>query len=505
MKNFIKLYLGFFLANTYGLMLHAQQPAFIIDSLDSYVTNAMKSWQIPGVAIGVIKDGKVIIQKTYGVGNWHTKTVLDEKTVFPIASISKTFTGTLFATLEAEEKISTNDLVKKWLPSFEMQDKLYEQQITLADILSHRSGWKTFQGDLLNTESNLDYPSMIRLFGNQSPFYPIRTRFGYSNFGFIIAGQCVKNITKQTWSEYLMNRFLNPLGMKRTLVSIEDIKNETNKVATHTILNDSLAVLPPDIIEPYSHGGIFASIQDLNLWMKVLLNKGNSDDKNIIPEKAITKMWQSNTIIGKTKAADREMYFKTYGLGWEILQYQNLEVVQHIGAYSGALTSLSLVPNLNLGVVILTNQDNHQLQETLKWQVIDAYLQRQSPNYTLATLEHQKKRTLEKKGQPKENGLAIENFEIDLGAIEGMYFCDYYGKAYIKKVKQEYIITLEHHPNLQGVLSTYQKDKLTCTYNHPMFGKVQFPFVIEKNSLKSFTLYVDGFVESDGYVFKKIL
>lgn len=479
-------------------------PILTNDSLDKYVEQAMTGWQIPGVAVCIVKDGNILFQKAYGVRNWTTKNKVDEQTAFPLASVTKTFTGTLFATMEAEGKMSLNDVVKEWLPQFKMNNKLYEQQITLTDVLSHRSGWKTFQGDLINTETNLNYSSMIDLFGKQTPAYPIRTRFGYSNFGFMIAGECVKNITGEDWNTYLHNRLLLPLGMNRTFVFENEIRDDTNKVSGHTSVNDSLIVLAPHKIEPFSHGGIYASINDLGIWMKVLLNKGSLKNRRIIPENAIEKMWLSNTIVGKSKAADRELYFKTYGLGWEILQYQNTEVMQHNGAYAGALTSLTLIPKLNLGIAILTNQDNHLLHETLKWQIIDASLQRNVPNYTLSNIERQKKRKVETSIHTKEGKTVVEKFAVNLDAIVGTYICDSYGKALIKKQGNEYVLSLEHHPQLQGTFSMYQKDKLTCTYNHPMFGKVQFPFGIERNVVKSFTLFVDDFIEADGYEFRKV-
>lgn len=475
------------------------------DSLDRYVQKACESWQIPAVAVCIVKDGKILVQKGYGVGNWDTKVPINEQTVFPIASISKVFTGTLLATMEAEKQVSLNDLVKKHLPQFSMKDKLYEQQITLADMLSHCSGWRTFQGDFINTESTLSYMQMIELLGKQTPAYPLRTKFGYSNFGFMIAGECVKSITQKTWNEYLHSRFLVPLGMERTLVFEKDILNEKNIVTGHTLVNDTLKVLARDKIEPYAHGGMFASVQDLGTWMRVLLNKGKWNDQPIIPESAINKMWMSHTIIGKSRAADREMYLKTYGLGWEIMQYQNTELISHGGAYSGALTSLTLVPSLNLGIAILTNQDNHVFQETLKWQVIDAFLQRKAPDYTdffIQRLSNMKKQEITT--SKEENQAKPEKFAVDLDAIIGTYTCDYYGKAYVKKQGSQYVLSLEHHPNLQGRFSMHQKDKLICTYNHPMFGKVEFPFVFENNKVKSFTLFVDSFVESDGYEFKKI-
>lgn len=472
------------------------------DSLDRYIQQALIEWKIPGAAVFIIKDGQVLLQKGYGISNWNTRTKVDEHTIFPIASISKTFTGTLFATLEAEEKLSLNDPVKKWLPYFTMKDKLYEEQITLADILSHRSGWKTFQGDFINTESTMAYSDMIQKFTLQTPAYPLRTRFGYSNFGFMIAGECIKNICGQSFNTYLKNRFLHPLGMSRTFVSEHDIKDEKNIAVGHALINDTIKVLSSDKIEPYSHGGIFASIHDLGLWVKALLPKQTKGVQDVIPASAINKMWLSHTIIGKARAAYREMYFKTYGLGWEIIQYQNAEVIQHNGAYSGALTSLALLPNLNLGIVILTNQDSHLLHETLKWQVIDAFLQKKAPNYTLAVLERQKQKKMENPHFDKAE--AIENFAVDMDAIAGSYICDYYGKAWIKKENDAYVITLEYHPQLKGLLTPFKQDLLTCTYNHPMFGQVQFPFVIEQGKIRSFTLFVDNFVEADGYEFRKL-
>lgn len=313
----------------------------------------------------------------------------------------------------------------------------------------------------------------------------------------------MNSITQQSWNDYLRNRFLEPLGMTRTLVFEGDIKEESNKVAGHSLLNGRLVVLPPDKVEPYSHGGNYSSIHDLGIWMKVLLNKGNFNGKNIIPENAINKMWQSQTIIGKARAADREYYFKTYGLGWEITQYGNKEIVHHNGAYSGALTSLTLVPQLKLGIAILTNEDSHMLHETLKWQMIDTFLGKETPDYTKAAIERQRKRKAERQIPLQLDHAEKESFATDLEAIAGKYHCEAYGGATIKKVGEEFVLTLEHHPQLQGVISPCSGSKLTCTYNHPMFGQVQLPFLIEKDKVKSFTLFVDDFVEAGGYEFKK--
>lgn len=491
-----------------AVVSHAQKPVLMAgDSIDRYIMQALADWKIPGAAVCIVKNDSILLQKGYGVRNLNTMEKVDDQTIFPLASITKTFTGTLLATLEAEGKVSLNDLVRKWIPGFTMKDKLYEQQITLADILSHRSGWKTFQGDFINTESSLDFPSMIQKFSMLTPAYPIRTRFGYSNFGYMMAGECVKTITGQSWNSYIRERLLFPLGMNRTYVTGEAIINETNRAAGHTPVNGVITVLQADKIEPYSHGGIYASVSDMGTWMRALLNEGKQGSNTVIPGTAINKMWQSHTIIGKARAADRQMYLKTYGLGWEIMQYQNVEVMQHNGAYSGMLTSIALVPGLDLGVVILTNQDDHLLHETLKWQVIDAFLGKTAPDYTSGIIERQKRRKAEELNQPLKSEKAESPavpFATDMDEITGTYICDYYGHAWIRKVNDTYVLTLEHHPNLEGLLTPAGLTVITCTYNHPMFGKMQFPFVIKDKKVKSFTLYTDSFIESDGYEFRKI-
>ncbi len=155
--------------------LSAQEIRVSTDSIDKYVQQALEGWQLPGVAVCIVKEGKILLQKGYGVSNWETKNKVDEHTVFPIASISKTFTGTLFATLEAEGKISLNDPVKRWLPEFTMKDKIYENQITLADVLSHRSGWRTFQGRSTQHGIHID------LCCDDSKIWPAGTNLSHSH------------------------------------------------------------------------------------------------------------------------------------------------------------------------------------------------------------------------------------------------------------------------------------------------------------------------------------
>ena len=483
-------------------------PPFVTDSLDNYIQLAMQSWKIPGVAVCIVKDGQVIYEKGLGVTEWGKKESVNEQTLFPIASITKTFTGTALAMLEAEGKVSLDDQLTKWLPSFKMKDKLYEEQITLTDILSHRSGWKTFQGDLLNTESSMEKSTMLEKFGQLQPAYPIRTRFGYSNFGFMLAGEVFRPISGNDWALSVKNLILEPLKMQRTIIYPDQLATATNITSKHTVKNDTIVVLKPDKVDIQSYGGIYSTVHDLAIWMNTLLNKGVCNGESVIPEKAINKMWTSHTIIGKGRAADRQFYLKTYGLGWEIMQYNGNEVIQHGGAYSGVLTMIGMIPSLNLGIAILTNSDDHMLQEILKWQVFDAFINRQAPNYIKSIIEYQQKKKAAEQVAKQSSGttknMITESLAIPMEQLTGTYLCDAYGKCFINKKGANYILTLEYHPQLEGALSPHSKNQITCTYNHPMFGQTNLPLTIENNKVKGFTLFVDPFVEAGGYEFHKI-
>ncbi|AEI51966.1 serine hydrolase [Runella slithyformis] len=485
----------------------AQIPAFVTDSLDAYIARAMQVWQIPGVAVCVVKDGQIIHQKGYGVRRFGTIEAVNEHTVFPIASVTKTFVGTAWATLEAEKKVQLNQPLKQILPSFSMNHKLYEAQISIADVLSHRSGWKTFQGDLLNTESSLSQEIMLRKFGLIEPAYPIRTRFGYSNFGFMLAGEALQSVSGQDWATFLQKRFFEPLGMNRTFTKAEAIQRATNISTPHSLSANQIVPLLHDEINPQAYGGVYSSVHDLGIWLRVLLEKGDFEGKQIIPESAIQKMWMSHTIIGKDFAADRHRYFKTYGLGWELMQYQNQEVVQHGGAYAGTLTMVGLIPTLRLGVVILTNQDGHLLQEALKWQIFDAFLEKPAPDYVQVIAERRRKRKTE---QPitqnaAEKPVSEVPFSVPMETLIGTYENEVYGKTTVERRNGDYILRLENHPKVEAVLTASGASEMTCTYNHPMFGKTALPVEINNGKVKGFTLFVDAFIEGDGYVFRKII
>ncbi|HSU26978.1 MAG TPA: serine hydrolase domain-containing protein, partial [Chitinophagaceae bacterium] len=192
---------------------NAQTPSFITDSLDSYIQRGMEQWQIPGLAIAIVKDGKVVLMKGYGVREMGKPEKVDENTLFIIASNSKLFTGTSIAKLDAEGRLSLNDKIKTYIPWFKLYDSNATRMVNLRDMLCHRLGTKTFQGDFTFWDSNLAKDSIIWKMRYLKPPGEFRQDYGYCNSCFLVAGQVLEKVTGMTWEKYVEDNILVPLSM----------------------------------------------------------------------------------------------------------------------------------------------------------------------------------------------------------------------------------------------------------------------------------------------------
>ena len=213
--------------------VQAGVPSFVKDSLDNYVTRALGDWEIPGVAVCVIKDGKVAVMKGYGVKDYDTKDKVDENTLFMIGSNSKAFTATALAMLDAEKppagKLSLDDKVVKWIPEFKLDNKAAGEQAIIRDLLCHRIGFRTFQGDFTYWTSNLTRRDVIEKMSHIKATYPFRTTWGYTNAAFLTAGEIIPKATGMQWEDFVKAKIFDPLDMKNTLALSKDFPHAPNK------------------------------------------------------------------------------------------------------------------------------------------------------------------------------------------------------------------------------------------------------------------------------------
>jgi CubicO group peptidase (beta-lactamase class C family) len=496
---------GFILFFT--VSLSAQTPSFITDSLDSYIERGMKQWQVPGLAIAIVKDGKVIVKKGYGVREVSKPDKVDENTLFMIASNSKLFTGTAMAKLDYEKKLSLNDRVTKYIPWFTLYDNKTTELVTLTDLLCHRLGTKTFQGDFVFWNSNLPKDSIIWKMRYLKPTGVFRQDYGYCNSAFMVAGQILSSVTGGTWESYIRENILLPLGMSNTYMNTEDIELRNNVAKPHNNYYSNLTVVPYDHVDNLGPAGSMVSnVNDLSKWLIMQLDSGKYEGREVLPWQVIQKTRDANIVVGSRKSPYYPTHMRAYGLGLFMTDYNGKQVYWHTGGAFGNVTNVCFVPEEKLGITILSNNDNQSFFEALRYQILDAYLNvaytdRSDLMYSFYLPGKMKKENelaamkerVDKKNPP----------EIKMEDFTGEYINTLYGKVIIAKSGELLICHFEHHPELLGYMEYMDSNTFRITYNNIAYGVHPAKFTIANGKATAIELQVNEFVDPDSYLFVK--
>lgn len=482
-------------------------PTFIKDSLDTYVERGLQKWQIPGAAVLIVKDGKILISKGYGVKEIRTNNKVDQNTLFMIGSNTKAFTGTALALLEFEGKLKLEDKVINYLPDFKMNDLWINNNLNLIDIITHRMGLSTFQGDFMFWSSNLTEDDVIEKFGKIKHKFDFRTKYGYTNAGYSIASKVIQKVTNKQWKDFIKEKILIPLNMNRTTTLSVDFAKADNIAKPHTLVENKLVILPFENIDNMAAcGSMGSSVNELSNWLIALLDSGRTAGQVVIPPKVIERTLQPQTFIRRTKHPFNKTNYALYGLGWVLEDYEGREIVSHTGGVNGFVTSVTLVPKENLGIAVLTNTDKNNLFLSLKFEILDAFLNLPYRNYdSIYYSRYQKQQEKFTKWLKEVRDSVAMNIKppLSLYKFEGKYIHDVYGFAELKKKENYLQLTLEHHSKIKGKLEYIGNNRFLCTYSDPTYGIKIFPFEIENDKVKSFDLYVDDFIDYEAYKFIK--
>lgn len=484
------------------------QPSFVKDSLDNYVSTALKEWQIPGVSVCVVKDGKVVLLKGYGVKETGTADKVDENTLFMIGSNSKAFTGTALAILDAEKQLSLDDKVQKWLPDFKMADPWVAKEANIRDLLCHRLGFETFQGDFMYFDSDLTVAEVREKMGKLKPLYGFRSKWGYTNSAFMTAGEIIPKVTGKTWAAYVTEKIFQPLGMNHTLALSKEITSSSNRALAHTVVLGELKKIPYGNIDNLAPAGsISSSANDLSHWVMAQLDKGKYDGKQVIPAAAIAQTWLPHSILGNGGTIFNKGHFNLYGLGWFLEEYAGRKIVSHTGGVNGFVTSVTLIPEEKLGIIVLTNTDANNFYEALKWEIMDAYFELPYRNYSQVYLQghrNNEKEMMKQLALKKDTISSNPKTDLPLSAFAGTYVHDIYGKMTIALENGKLKASFEHHKGRYADLEALGGSRFFATFNDPLYGRKVWPFTIENGKVKSVTVKVADFVEFTPYEFIKV-
>lgn len=485
----------------------AQQPAFVTDSLDAYIREGMQDWKIPGLAIAIVKNGEVVYMKGFGVRNLATRDTVDENTLFMIASNSKLFTGTALAHLEYHNKLSLNDKITKFFPTFRLYDPTTTSLVNIRDMLSHHLGTKTFQGDFTFWNSSLSRKEIMDKMRYLKPSDNFRQSYGYCNSCYLTAGEIIPVVTGQTWEVYVYDSIFVPLEMGRTSALGYNMGQMDNAARPYsTTFSDSITPIPYDVIDNLGPAGsIVSCVKDLTHWLQMQLDSGRYNGNQVLPWQVVKRTRQVETILNSTKSSVYPSHYTGYALGVMQRDYNGRQVYWHTGGADGFVTNTCFVPEEQLGITILTNNDNQNFYEALRYQLLDAYLGVPYTNRSKAQLEQ----FLQYDQATKDSILAwkarVKGNKPTLSYIQytGTYSNDLYGFISIAPAGDDLKVKFLGHSNLTGTLQYMDNDEWLITYSNPVFGVFPVKFTKEGTSIVAVDIKVNDFIEYDAYHFTK--
>jgi CubicO group peptidase (beta-lactamase class C family) len=457
-------------------LTYAQGPeraSFIKDSIDVYVNRALTNWRIPGVAVCIVKDNKIVLMKGYGIKELGLPERVDENTLFMIGSNTKAFTATAMAMLQENKKLSLDDYVTKYLPNFKLDNKAAGEQTIIRDLLCHRLGFKTFQGDFTFYNSNLSRQQIIDKLGHLKAAYPFRTKWGYTNAAFLTAGEIIPKVTGKTWEAYLKDNIFAPLGMTNTLALTADLPKSFNKTVPHTLVDERLSAVPYAQLDGLAPAAsISSSVNDMSKWVLALLNNGKVGTRQVIPEAAILETRKALDIVGTVRHISGITNYELYGMGWFLQDYAGHRIVMHDGGVTGYVSSVTLVPQDHLGIIILTNTDENAFYDALRWEIMDAYFKLPYQNYSDKFLGLFKADAAgEQKVIKKLRDSVLLNLQPAQSASNytGRYYNEIYGNMTISQGENSDLeCRFEHHPKMFVKLQPIGGNRFFATFSDPI-------------------------------------
>ncbi|HLM62188.1 MAG TPA: serine hydrolase, partial [Pyrinomonadaceae bacterium] len=420
---------------------------------------------------------KVVFAKGYGTRELGKADKVDENTLFAIASNSKAFTTAALAILADEKKLNWDDKVVKYLPEFQIYNPYVTSELTIRDLVSHRSGLDTFSGDLLWYETNYNSDEILRRVRYLKPKSSFRSAFGYQNLMFVAAGKIIERVSGKTWSQFVGERILTPLGMTRTTTSVKDLKDNFSK--PHNESGGRLRVLHSGNVDgATAAAGLNSSAADVAQWLRLQLGRGKYDGKQIFSERQAGEMWSAQTILGvnpfPAKDAPTKL-FSAVGLGWFLNDYRGRKVVSHGGGLDGMISQTAMMPEENLGLVVLTNSETG-VNTILQNKIFDVFLDAPKRDWSSERLERAKQ-TKAKAAEEDQKivALRVANTKLSLALKDytGNYADQLYGDAIVAEENGKLVLRFVQSPNFVADLEHWHYDTFqikwrpTVAYNFP--------------------------------------
>jgi CubicO group peptidase (beta-lactamase class C family) len=436
--------------------------------IDAYVARVLTSFDVPGVSVAVVKDGKVVLAKGYGVRKLGGSEAVDGRTLFGIASNTKVITATALGLLVEEGKIEWDAPVVNYLPWFQLSDPYVTREISVRDLLVHRSGLGLGAGDLLwwppSTYDRKEIARRLRFLPLSTSF---RSAYAYDNVLYLIAGEVIETVSGKSWEDFVASRILGKAGMAGSNVKHSDALAAGNVAATHARVDGKVRVIKPfDSDNTNPAGGVNSNAEDMAKWMMTLLARGRlADGSRLFSDDTYRQL---TTLVTPMPFRDPppdlaalRSNFRGYALGLGVSDYRGKKVLSHTGGLPGYVSKVFMVPELNFGVTVLTNQESGEAFEAIVYYVADHYLGATGTDWLAvfkklsdrqqASFDEAERKAAQARDTASKPSLALSKYV-------GTYQDAWYGDIAIEANGPGLVMRFSRTPSLVGDLEHWQHD-----------------------------------------------
>lgn len=460
-----------------------------VRELDAYVTRAVKDWGAQGLAISVVKDGRVVFAKGYGGLERGKPAPVDTQTLFAIGSTTKAMTVAALAMLVDEGKVRWDDPVIKHLPGFQLYDPYLTREVTVRDLITHRAGLPN--ADFLWGFNDLSSDEIIRRVRYVRPAYSLRSGFIYQNIMYAVAGEVIEAASGKSWADFLRTRIFQPLGMTRTVATLAEAMRSPNVAAPHEIVNDSVMAIRNRFVDPVAPAGsVWSSVADMAKWMRFLLDSGRFEGKTLLKPGTFAEIVKPQTTVPPAQfypsAQLTRPHWVTYGFGFFQQDYSGRKIDFHTGSIDGMVAIIGLMLDERLGVYVLANLDHVEVRHALMFKTFDVFTGAPTRDWSAelkALYDSTGREAAARQRAAEARRIANTKPSLRLEQYAGTYSDSLYGTR--KVTFENGVLRLRYSPTYAATLEHWQYDTFRARADDPWMGSGLVTFVIGANGLPS--------------------
>lgn len=475
----------------------AVEPSDPLEGIDAYVQSALADWQTPGLAVAIIKEGKVVLARGYGTRRAGENSPVDEQTIFPIASVTKVFTATSLALLVEEGTLQWNDPVVKHLPEFELYDPFLTKDVRIDDLVSHRVGLET--ADLLAYRGDYDRAEILRRLRFLQPVTPFRSKFGYHNHMVTTAGAVLERVSGKNWEDVIRTRLLKPLEMNATFADPRELVGRENVATPHLLLEGKLIADPlwnreasPEgfrrlhaAVAPA--GAMQSNVIDMAKFLQMFLDEGAVEGKPLLKPATVRTMLAPHSMVPIKASPQPNLVYPQFfyggGLGWQLRDLRGHKIVMH-GGSSGAV--VAMLPEERIGVVVLANRGCgivYMFMHDLFARMLGLPRAWSNHDWLVEAEETPAKEAAAKNSRLEAGRKKDTKPSLPLANYGGTYECDLYGKLEVSE--RDGTLRLQFGPNIAGAMHHWENDTFRSKLSFPQGEEWLVRFQVSSASTQS--------------------